>query len=526
MRKYFYFFIALIIPVNIIIGYYWSGIYWSMLFFGPLIIIGLMDVFQKKQTIKRNFPVIGQLRYILESIRPEIQQYFVESNLDGRPFSRNFRSIVYQRSKRALDTSPFGTQINVYDAGYEWIDHSIYAKKHKHQNFNPRIIIGGKDCKQPYSSSLLNISAMSFGSLSQNAVLALNAGAKNGDFAHNTGEGGVSPYHLSPGGDVIWQIGTGYFGCRDEAGNFSSEKFKETVAHPSIKMIELKISQGAKPGHGGILPASKNTPEIARIRGLIPYTDVNSPPAHAVFSSPEGLIQFIHQLRELSGGKPVGFKLCIGRKKEFIAICKAMKEMNIQPDFIAIDGGEGGTGAAPIEFTNSIGMPLREGLAFAVDVLRGFDLKKDIKVLASGKITTAFHMMRLLAIGADGCYSARAMMMALGCIQALRCNSNDCPTGVATQDKALMKGLDVKTKTKRVENYHGQTIKALIEMLGATGFDSPGQLQRVHINRRVGMTEVMNYERFFPSIKEGAFLTGNIPNQYAHLLQEEGISGY
>jgi len=499
--------LSILIPASVIgIAQVWPGIIWWMICIVPLIVIGYVDIFQKKHSIKRNFPVIGQLRYILEKIRPEIMQYFVETDTEGRPINRLFRNIVYQRAKNANDTAPFGTQMDVYEAGYEWMEHSIYAKPITKEMKIPRVIIGGAQCKQPFSASLFNVSAMSYGALSKNAVLALNNGARMGGFAHNTGEGGVSQYHLENGGDLVWQIGTGYFGCRDDDGNFSTEKFKETAALSSIKMIELKISQGAKPGHGGILPASKNTPEIAVIRGVQPFTDVHSPSGHTAFTDPEELMYFIKILRDASGGKPVGFKLCIGKEHEFADICRAMITTGIKPDFITIDGGEGGTGAAPIEFTNSMGMPLRDGLAFAYDTLVGFDLKKDIKLIAAGKIFTGFHMARVIALGADLCNSARGMMLALGCIQALQCNTNRCPVGVATQDKGLMKGLDPADKAARVYNYHKATVNSFTELMAATGISHPDELKRCHIYRRVAMDQVMTYDKIYPEIKPGALL--------------------
>lgn len=476
----------------------WPPILWSFILFGPLILIGIADMLQTKHTIRRNFPLIGNFRYILESVRPEIMQYFVETDTEGRPINRIFRSLVYERAKKVIDTTPFGTQFDVYSEGYEWMNHSIYAVDAKHTKLSPRVTIGGPDCKQPYNASILNISAMSFGSLSKNAVMALNKGAKAGGFAHNTGEGGISPHHLKEGGDLIWQVGTGYFGCRNEDGTFNPETFRKNATIENVKMIELKISQGAKPGHGGILPAKKNTPEIAAIRHVKPHIDVHSPPGHSAFSGPEGLLQFIAELRNLSDGKPVGFKLCIGKKEEFIDICKAMQSTGIKPDFITIDGGEGGTGAAPVEFSNSIGMPLREGLAFAYDTLVEYDLKKDIKLISSGKIISGFHMARAIALGADLCNSARAMMMAVGCIQALKCHENTCPTGVATQNKSLMSGLNVDDKAKRVTNYHDATIKSFIEMCAAAGIKEMSELDRSHINRRVSMDTVMRYDEIYP----------------------------
>ncbi len=483
-----------------------APIWWVLFILGPLFLIGLSDVLQKKQAIRRNFPIIGHGRYLLESIRPEIMQYFVETDTEGRPINRIFRSLVYQRAKSVNDTTPFGTQMDVYNQGYEFMEHSMYPKLFQDLNHDPRVVIGGADCSQPYDCSLLNISAMSFGALSKNAILALNGGAKDGNFAHNTGEGAISPYHKGPGGDLIWQIGTGYFGCRDEEGNFSPERFGEKSNQDQVKMIEIKLSQGAKPGHGGILPAGKNTPEIAEIRNVKVATTVFSPPSHTAFSDPGGLMMFIKKLRDLTGGKPVGFKLCVGSRSEFIELCDAMLTTGIKPDFITVDGGEGGTGAAPVEFSNSLGMPLRDGLAFVHDTLKGFGLRGEVKILASGKIFTAFHMIRAMALGADACYSARAMMLAVGCIQALQCNTNACPTGVATQDPVLMKGLDPVTKRERVANFHKNTMEAFVEMLAASGLSSPDEIRRKHILRRTSMNEVKSYADIYPVMKEGSLL--------------------
>ncbi|MEZ4936244.1 MAG: FMN-binding glutamate synthase family protein [Crocinitomicaceae bacterium] len=496
--------LMIVISVSAIAYFLWTPILWTFVLFGPLILLGLFDMSQSKHSIKRNFPVIGHGRYILESVRPEIMQYFVETDTQGRPINRILRSLIYQRAKKVNDTTPFGTQMDVYASGYEWMNHSIFAKNLEVHNESPRVTIGEKNCKQPYSASIMNISAMSFGSLSKNAVLAMNKGAQLGNFAQNTGEGGLSPYHLQNGGDLIWQIGTGYFGCRNDQGEFCPDSFKERAMLKNVKMIEIKISQGAKPGHGGILPAAKNTPEIAKIRKVEPHIDVHSPPAHKTFSNPEGLLAFVKQLRELSEGKPVGFKLCIGKKEEFIAICEAMVATGETPDFITVDGGEGGTGAAPVEFSNSLGSPMRDGLAFVIDTLKGYNLKKDIVVIASGKIISGFDIARAIAIGADMVNSARAMMMATGCIQALKCNDNTCPVGVATQDKSLMKGLVVEDKSERVKNYHNATVKSFAELLAASGFDVPSDLKRDSINRRVSMNKIMTYEEIFPSVEEGS----------------------
>ena len=433
------------------IAYYWPPAWWSMVVVAPVVLLGLYDMLQTEHTIMRNFPLFGRGRFLMEDLRPKIYQYFVESDVDGTPINRVFRSLVYQRAKCDLDTIPFGTQFDVYRVGYEWMNHSMAARDPRTVNHDLRVPVGGPDCKQPYDASILNISAMSFGSLSKNAVLALNGGAKIGNFAHNTGEGSISPYHLEPGGDLIWQIGTGYFGCRTKDGSFCPETFAERSS------LDAKLSQGAKPGHGGILPAVKNTPFIARIRDVEPHTDVISPPAHSSFGNPLEMMAFIQQLRELSGGKPIGFKICLGVRSEFISVCKAMAETGIKPDFITVDGGEGGTGAAPPEYSNSVGTPMREGLSFVVDSLIGFDMKRDIRVIASGKIISGFHLVRALAMGADMCNSARAMMLAMGCIQALECNKNTCPTGVTTQDPNLMAGLVPSEKRVRVANYHAET---------------------------------------------------------------------
>lgn len=479
-----------------------------------LVIMGIYDMLQTRHSIMRTYPVVGRIRYWMEDIRPKMYQYFIESDIDGSPINRIDRSTIYQRAKREMDTMPFGTQLNVYQEGYEWVSHSISPKDFNTLNHDPRITIGNKDCTQPYSSSILNVSAMSFGALSSNAIEALNGGAKIGGFAHNTGEGGISAYHLKHGGDLIWQIGTGYFGCRDEEGNFSAEVFKKNVSRPQIKMIEIKLSQGAKPGHGGILPAKKNTLEIATIRHVKPFTTVASPPFHTAFNSPEGLIRFIQQLRALSDGRPVGFKLCVGKKSEFIGICKAMAALDTYPDFITVDGGEGGTGAAPQEFSNYVGAPMMDGLAFVHNMLVGFGIRQHIKVIASGKILSGFHILRAIALGADGCNSARAMMMAIGCIQALLCNTNRCPTGVATQDPKLTVGLVVKDKKQRVANYHEEVVKSFVELCSAAGVSEKEQLNRSHIYRRVFMNEVRTFEDIFPSLQPGCIIRGQIPEKY------------
>lgn len=521
MRNNFKIFATLSTIIICLLGYYVNnGWFWSLLFWLPLMALGFYEMLQTRHAIMRNFPLLGRMRYIMEWLRPKIYQYFVESDTDGTPYNRMDRSIIYQRAKSEIDTVPFGTQLNVYAEGYEFMNHSIVALDKKKVNHNPRVLIGGPQCQQPYSASLLNVSAMSFGSLSKNAVMALNGGAKIGGFAHNTGEGGVSPYHLQMDGDLIYQVGTGYFGCRADDGGFDPAAFKETVASPNIKMIELKLSQGAKPGHGGILPAKKNTPEIAKIRKIQPGIDVDSPPYHRAFSTPKGLLQLLQQMRELSDGRPVGFKLCIGNKHEFVAICKAMLELQIFPDFITVDGGEGGTGAAPVEFSNHVGMPMREAIAFVHNTLIGFDLRKNIRIIASGHIVSGFDVLRAIALGADACNCARAMMIALGCIQALECNKNTCPTGVATQDETLNKGLVVDDKKVRIANFHKKTVDSFVELMAGAGIDNPSKINRRAISRRVFMNSIKRYDEIYPYIDTASLLQKDIyPEEYQDLIQ-------
>jgi glutamate synthase domain-containing protein 2 len=524
VRKIFYALAAAYAASVVVVAPFYGAYAWSLIIGIPLIALGFRDLQQRKSTILRNFPVIGHLRFLLEEIRPEMYQYFVESDTSGTPFNRLERSLVYQRAKNVRDTVPFGTQSNVYEVGYEWVNHSLQPV-HLEQH-DLRVNVGGSECTQPYSASLLNVSAMSFGSLSRNAVIALNGGAKMGGFAHNTGEGGISKYHLEGGGDLIWQIGTGYFGCRHDDGTFNPEKFKQKATLPNIKMIEIKLSQGAKPGHGGILPAAKLTPEIAEMREVPMGKAVLSPPAHSRFSTPLELVQFIQQLRDLSGGKPVGFKLCVGKRREFIAICKAMLQTGIKPDFITVDGGEGGTGAAPLEFTNNIGTPLCEGLIFVHNVLNGFDLRKDIRIISSGKAISGFGIVKRLALGADMCYSARGMMMALGCIQALKCNTNRCPVGVATQDETLMDGLDPADKKVRVFHFHHNLEKSVCEIIGAMGLQDPSELEPWHLMRRVSPTEVKHYGEIYDYLQPGSLLSDTLPPSYARAVTAAQASSF
>jgi glutamate synthase domain-containing protein 2 len=491
----------------------WLPALWALSLLLPMVALGAYDMLQKKHAIRRNFPFLGRFRYWFEAVRPEIHQYFVESNSSGRPFSRELRSLVYRRAKNVTDTLPFGTEYDVYQIGYQWMNHSLCALEAR--EVPPRVRIGGPACLQPYEAAVLNVSAMSYGALSRNAISALNRGAKLGDFYHNTGEGGLSPHHLEGGGDICWQIGTGYFGCRDDAGDFDPQRFAEKAKTLQIKLIEIKLSQGAKPGHGGILPAKKVTLEIAKIRHVPMGQDVISPPTHRVFSTPLGLCRFIGQLRELSAGKPIGFKLCLGKRREFLAICKAMVDTGIYPDFITVDGGEGGTGAAPLEFSNVLGTPLDEALVFVHNALVGVGLRQHIRVICSGKIVTGFDLAHKLAIGADLCNSARAMMFALGCIQAQKCNTNECPTGVATQDPGLVAGLVVSDKALRVRNFQHNTVKAFCELLAASGLREPSELRPWHILRRVSPTEVRHYGEMYEYLKDRELMTEPVPKSFA-----------
>lgn len=481
---------------------------WFLIFLTPIIILWIYDLVQTKRTLLRNFPVLGHIRYILEFLRPEIQQYFIANAEEERPFNRETRSLVYQRAKNIRDTVPFGTERDILQIGYTWVLHSLDPKKAS--EVETRITVGGPDCKKPYSASRLNISAMSFGALSANALMALNRGAQLGGFAHNTGEGGISPYHLQ-GGDIIFQLGTAYFGCRDNNGNFDEKEFAVEANRDEVKMIELKLSQGAKPSYGAILPAVKLTPEIAKVRKVQMGYDVVSPAAHSAFNSPVGLLQFVKKLRELSGGKPVGFKLCIGRKDEFLGICKAMLETNILPDFITVDGAEGGTGAAPLEFTNHVGEPLEAGLVFVHNALVGIDVRDKVRIICNGKVATGFDMVEKIALGADMCGSARAMMMAVGCVQSKQCNANTCPTGIATQNHRLQRGLVVDEKKHRAANFHRNTMKSFMEMVGAMGLTNPSELKPHLLMRRIDDQCVKSFDEIHTYLEPGQLLGPDIP---------------
>jgi glutamate synthase domain-containing protein 2 len=481
--------------------------WWLAVPSGALTLVGIIDLRQTRQALRRNYPILAHFRYFFESIRPEIRQYFLEDDTDARPFSRNQRSIVYQRAKVETDKRPFGTQLDVYQAGYEWINHSIRPAELADHNF--RVEIGNHpDCPraQPYQASVFNISAMSFGALSANAILALNAGARLGGFMHDTGEGSISRYHRENGGDLVWEIGSGYFGCRDDEGGFSEERFVANAAGAQVKMIEVKLSQGAKPGQGGILPGAKVTIEIAAARGVLPGVDCLSPASHSAFSTPVGLLNFIDRLRTLSGGKPTGFKLAIGHPWEFFGIVKAMLATGITPDFIVVDGGEGGTGAAPVEFCDHVGTPLQEALLLVHNTLVGAGLRDRVKIGASGKIVSAFDIARTIALGADWCNSARGFMFALGCVQSQSCHTDRCPTGVATQDEQRQKALDVPDKTSRVAHFHQNTMKALAQLIAAAGLTHTSQLKPHHIVRRVSPNQVKLASALLPYLTPGELL--------------------
>lgn len=474
--------------------------------FGAFAALGLRDITQTQHAILRNYPIAAHLRFLLENIRPELRQYFFEGDKDGTPFPRDQRAIVYQRAKKELDKRPFGTQLDVYDSHHEWLEHSIAPKPLAREPF--RVLIGGPQCTQPYSASIFNISAMSYGSLSANAIRSLNQGAKLGGFAHDTGEGSVSPYHKEFGGDLIWEIGSGYFGCRSKDGRFSAEKFAEASADPQIKMIEIKLSQGAKPGHGGVLPGAKVTPEIAKIRGVEPGHDCVSPARHSAFSTPLELIAFAAKLRHLSGGKPVGFKLCLGHPWEFMAIIKASLETGISPDFIVVDGSEGGTGAAPLEFMDHVGTPLRDSLTFVHSALVGANLRALIKIGASGKITSGFDIARAIAMGADWCNAARGFMFSLGCIQAQQCHTDRCPTGVATQDRSRQLAISVPAKSERVASYHRETLKSLSELVAAAGLSTPRELRPHHFKHRTSPERTVTFAELYKFLGPGELIAG------------------
>ncbi len=496
----------------------------AALLFALLVAVGVYDLRQTRRSILRNYPIIGHLRFIMEFVRPEIRQYFLEGDNEATPFSRSQRSLVYQRAKGESDKRPFGTQLAVYAEGYEWMNHSLVPSQVASHDF--RVWVGGTPqdaasrladdpqtslCTQPYHASVFNISAMSFGALSANAILSLNAGAKRGGFAHDTGEGSISVHHRVHGGDLIWEIGSGYFGCRNDDGSFNEQKYIENARDPQVKMIELKLSQGAKPGHGGVLPGPKVTPEIAAARGVPEGVDCVSPASHSAFATPVEMMQFIARLRRLSGGKPTGFKLCIGHPWEWFAIVKGMLATGITPDFIVVDGAEGGTGAAPLEFTDHVGSPLQEGLLLVHNTLRGVGLRSQIRIGCAGKVVSAFDITRLLALGADWCNAARGFMFALGCIQAQTCHTGHCPTGVTTQDPLRQRSLVVADKATRVYHFHKMTLHALQELIQAAGLQHPGDVTAHHIVRRSADHKVQSLaQMMLPQLPDGVLLSDDL----------------
>ena len=513
LSRYAFFVACLVFTLASLPFYHHEWLWPFTLLTGVLSLIGIGDLLQTRHAVRRNYPILGNIRYLVEGIRPEIRQYLLEADGDKLPFSRAQRSLVYARAKNEGADKPFGTLIDVYQNGFEFIGHSMRpAALADPDSF--RVVVGGPACKQPYSASLFNISAMSFGSLSANAIRALNKGAKLGNFIHDTGEGSISPYHREHGGDLTWELGSGYFGCRTGTGLFDPERFAKQAQNPQVRMIEIKLSQGAKPGHGGILPKHKVTREISETRGVPMGEDCVSPSRHSAFSTPIELMQFVAQLRELSGGKPVGFKFCLGHPWEFMGIAKAMLETGIMPDFIVVDGKEGGTGAAPVEFTDHIGVPLRDGLLFVHNTLVGLNLREHIKLGASGKIVSAFDIASVLAIGADWANSARGFMFAIGCIQSQSCHTNKCPTGVATQDPLRQRALVVEDKAERVFSFHRNTLKALAEMLAAAGLSHPSQLDARHLVRRISNTEIKLFSQEHVFLKPGALLSGNVGGEF------------
>ncbi len=507
--RYFFMVACALVAIGAVIAAWWGqGTAWWLLaaLAAALTAVGVRDLTQTRQAIRRNYPILAHLRFLLEEVRPEIRQYLLESDTDALPFSRNQRSIVYQRAKNVVDKRPFGTQLDVYAPDYEWINHSMAPAEIDSHDF--RILIGSSQCTQPYSASVFNISAMSYGALSPNAILALNDAARRGRFFHDTGEGSISRFHREPGGDIVWEIGSGYFGCRNPDGSFNEERFAANAASPQVKMIEIKLSQGAKPGHGGVLPGAKVTAEIAAARGVAQGEDCISPARHSAFSTPIGLLQFVARLRELSGGKPVGFKLAVGHPWEWFGIAKAILETGITPDFIVVDGGEGGTGAAPLEFTDHVGAPLQEALMLVHNTLVGIGKRGEIHLGASGKIVTAFDLARTFALGADWGNSARGFMMALGCIQAQTCHTGKCPTGVTTQDPGRYRALVVPDKATRVLQFHQNTLKALKELIAAAGLTHPDQVGPEHVIRRISSTEVRSIAALYHWVQPNELLDG------------------
>jgi glutamate synthase domain-containing protein 2 len=501
---------AVLVLLSVVFILWWR---WGLIVTLPLLGVALWDFFQREHTLRRNYPLLARVRWMMEDLRPYARAYVVESDLEGRPFNHDQRALVYARAKGELDSHPFGTELDVYSDEYEWLAHSIVPNEEAPLEW--RVDIGGPQCAKPYSAALLNISAMSFGSLSANAILALNKGAATGDFYHDTGEGGLSRYHREHGGDLVWEIGSGYFGCRDGWGKFDPAKFADTAQIDQVRMIEIKLSQGAKPGHGGVLPGPKVSAEIAAARGVLQGKDCVSPAAHSTFSTPTGLLEWAAQLRELSGGKPVGIKLCVGQPHEVFALVKAMRETGIRVDYIVVDGAEGGTGAAPVEMSNHVGTPLREGLILVRNALVGASLKDEIKIAAAGKVHSGAGMAMNFGFGADWCNAARAFMFALGCVQSMRCHEDTCPTGIATQDATRQRGLVVPEKAERVARFQRQTLHGLRELVVAMGLDNPWQITPAHISERLDSARAAPVNEIYGFLEDGALLNDPDATQYA-----------
>jgi glutamate synthase domain-containing protein 2 len=491
----------------------WPPLRWGLVATLPLLALALWDFFQHRHTLRRNYPLVARIRWLMEDLRPYARAYVVEGDLEGRPFNHDERALVYARSKGELDSHPFGTELDVYSDEYEWLGHSIVPNEQAPADW--RIDVGSSQCSRPYSASLLNISAMSFGSLSANAVLALNKGAAAGGFYHDTGEGGISRYHREHGGDLVWEIGSGYFGCRDAQGRFDPARFADNAQAEQVKMVEIKLSQGAKPGHGGVLPGAKVTAEIAEARGVTPGKDCISPAAHATFSTPVELLEWAAQLRDLSGGKPIGLKLCVGKPHEVFALAKAMRETGIRVDYIIVDGGEGGTGAAPVEMSNRVGMPLREGLILMRNALVGCDLKDEVRLAAAGKIHSGAGMAMSFGLGADWCNAARSFMFALGCVQSMRCHDDTCPTGITTQDATRQRGLVVDDKAERVTRFHRHTLHALRELVVSMGLDNPWQIEPCNISERQNSARSDSIDQIYQFLERGQLLADPGSTQYA-----------
>lgn len=511
-----------LVPLLLLAATFWLAVralseplaFWVLMSVTVLTLLTLWDFLQHRHSLRRNYPLVGRARWLFEDLRPYLRSYIVESDLDGRPFSRNERALVYARSKDDVSSHPFGTELNVYSEEHDWLNHSMHPNDELPHEF--RVDVGGPQCTKPYSASILNISAMSFGSLGANAIEALNLGAKGGNFYHDTGEGGLSKYHVKHGGDIVWQIGSGYFGCRTPDGRFDPGQFAETAKLDAVKMIEIKISQGAKPGHGGVLPGSKVTREIAETRGVPMGTDCISPAAHTAFSSPLELVQFAQELRKLSGGKPVGIKLCVGQPHEIFALMKAMLETGIYLDFIVVDGAEGGTGAAPVELSDKIGTPLREGLILVNNALIGTGLRQHIRVGAAGKVTSGANLAMNAALGADWSNAARGFMFSLGCIQSMRCHTGECPTGIATQDPKRQRGLVVADKAQRVQRFQEQTVAALRDIVISMGLESPWQIRPHHLFERLNAVKSSSIDHIYPFLRQGALLEAPEKTPYAH----------